>query len=53
MQDLIWKKDGKGDAVDPAVMAFLAGEDVELDRQLLLFDLEASAAHVRGLGQPF
>lgn len=49
MQDLIWKKDGKGDAADPAVMAFLAGEDVELDRQLLLFDLEASAAHVRGL----
>lgn len=51
MQDLIWKKDGKGDATDPAVMAFLAGEDVELDRQLLLFDLEASAAHVRGLEQ--
>jgi argininosuccinate lyase len=51
MQDLIWKKDGKGDAADPAVMAFLAGEDVELDRQLLAFDLEASAAHVRGLEQ--
>ncbi len=51
MQDLIWKKDGKGGSADPAVMAFLAGEDVELDRQLLLFDLEASAAHVRGLEQ--
>jgi len=51
MQDLIWKKDGKGDSADPAIMAFLAGEDVELDRQLLLFDLEASAAHVRGLEQ--
>jgi len=51
MQDLIWKKDGKGDSADPAIMAFLAGEDVELDRQLLLFDLDASAAHVRGLEQ--
>ncbi len=32
-------------------MAFLAGEDVELDRELLLFDLQASSAHARGLRQ--
>jgi argininosuccinate lyase len=51
MKDLIWKKDGKGESADPAIMAFLAGEDVELDRELLLFDIEASAAHVRGLQQ--
>ncbi len=51
MKDLIWKKDGKGESADPAVMAFLAGEDVELDKELLLFDLEASAAHVKGLEQ--
>ena len=51
MKDLIWKKDGKGDVSDPAVMAFLAGEDVELDKELLLFDLEASGAHVKGLEQ--
>jgi len=51
MKDLIWKKDGKGETADAAVMAFLAGEDVELDRELLQFDLEASAAHVRGLEQ--
>jgi len=51
MKDLIWKKDGKGDPSDPAVMAFLAGEDVELDKELLQFDLEASAAHVKGLEQ--
>ena len=51
MKDLIWKKDGKGESADPAIMAFLAGEDVELDKQLLLFDIEASAAHVRGLQQ--
>ena len=51
MKDLIWKKHGKGESADPAIMAFLAGEDVELDRELLLFDIEASAAHVRGLQQ--
>jgi len=51
MKDLIWKKDGKGESADPAIMAFLAGEDVELDKQLLLFDIQASAAHVKGLEQ--
>jgi argininosuccinate lyase len=51
MKDLIWKKDGKGESADPAIMAFLAGEDVELDKQLLLFDIQASAAHVKGLQQ--
>ena len=51
MKDLIWKKDGKGETAYPAIMAFLAGEDVELDRELLLFDIEASAAHVKGLQQ--
>jgi argininosuccinate lyase len=49
MKDLIWKKEGKGETADPSVMAFLAGEDVELDKELLLFDITASAAHVRGL----
>jgi argininosuccinate lyase len=49
MKDLIWKKEGKGETADPAVMVFLAGEDVELDKELLLFDITASAAHVRGL----
>jgi len=51
MKDLIWKKQGKGDAVDEAVMDFLAGEDVVLDRELLLFDIQASAAHAQGLAQ--
>ena len=51
MKDLIWKKDGKSQNADSAIMAFLAGEDVELDKELLQFDIEASAAHVRGLQQ--
>lgn len=49
MKDLIWKKDDKNKSADPAIMAFLAGEDVELDKELLLFDIKASAAHVKGL----
>jgi len=49
MKDLIWKKEGKGETANPAIMAFLAGEDVELDKELLLFDIQASAAHVKGL----
>jgi len=51
MKDLIWKKGDKDKKADPAIMAFLAGEDVEFDRELLLFDIEASAAHVKGLQQ--
>jgi argininosuccinate lyase len=51
MKDLIWKKDGKDESTDPAIMVFLAGEDVVLDKELLLFDIEASAGHVKGLEQ--
>lgn len=48
MSDLLWKKTGKT-GPDDEVMAFLAGEDVELDRHLLLFDIRASASHANGL----
>ena len=51
MKDPIWKKTGNSEQADPAIMAFMAGEDVELDKQLLLFDIKASAAHVSGLQQ--
>lgn len=66
MKDPIWKKADNNNQAnnkqasnkqagnsqpDPAIMAFLAGEDVELDRHLLLFDMQASAAHVSGLLQ--
>lgn len=49
MKDLIWKKQDNEADTDPAIMDFLAGEDVKLDRELLLFDLRASSAHARGL----
>ncbi len=43
----IWDK---GNAtVDERIMRFCAGEDVVLDRQLFLYDIRASKAHVRGL----
>ncbi|MEM1080038.1 MAG: argininosuccinate lyase [Pseudomonadota bacterium] len=50
MTDPVWKKRGAA-PVPEAVMRFLAGEDVVLDRQLLPFDIRASQAHARGLGR--
>lgn len=49
MHDPIWKK--KGIEIDPDVMAYLAGEDVILDRELLPFDIQGTRAHVKGLGR--
>jgi len=50
MSDPIWKKSGKHE-VPEAIMRFLAGQDVELDRELLPFDIRASRAHARGLAR--
>ncbi len=47
MSDLLWQKSGV--KVDARIQAFLAGEDVILDREFLLFDIEASRAHAEGL----
>ncbi|MCK7594118.1 argininosuccinate lyase [Pseudomarimonas salicorniae] len=44
---LLWQKEGV--AVDARIQAFLAGEDVVLDRQLLAYDIRASRAHAEGL----
>jgi argininosuccinate lyase len=48
MTEPIWKKSGTS-GPDTEVMSFLAGEDVVLDRELLHFDIQASAAHANGL----
>ena len=45
----LWDK-GQTD-IDRELMAFTAGEDVILDRQLFRYDIQASSAHVRGLGR--
>ncbi len=50
MKDYLWKTPG-ADEVDRTIMAFLAGEDVVLDRELFPFDIQATAAHVRGLAR--
>ncbi|SFN19649.1 argininosuccinate lyase [Dokdonella immobilis] len=47
MSDLLWQKSGI--ATDPRIMRFLAGDDVLLDRELFVYDIEASKAHVEGL----
>ncbi|NKI35252.1 argininosuccinate lyase [Wenzhouxiangella sp. XN79A] len=50
MSEPIWKKSASV-AVPEAVMRFLAGQDVVLDRELLPFDIRASRAHARGLAR--
>ena len=47
MSDLLWQKPGV--AVDARIQAFLAGDDVLLDREFFLHDITASRAHAQGL----
>ena len=47
MSNLLWQKPGV--AVDTQIQAFLAGDDVILDRAFFLHDIAASAAHAQGL----
>ncbi|MET0332423.1 MAG: argininosuccinate lyase [Dyella sp.] len=47
MSDLLWQKAGV--ATNARIMAFLAGDDVLLDREFFLHDITASQAHVEGL----
>ena len=47
MKNYLWQQGG--DEVDRTIAEFTAGEDVVLDRHLFLFDIRATAAHVRGL----
>ncbi|HET7655538.1 MAG TPA: argininosuccinate lyase, partial [Luteimonas sp.] len=47
MTDLLWQKPGV--AIDAQVQAFLAGDDVVLDREFFLHDIAASRAHAEGL----
>lgn len=49
MSDLLWQKPGV--EVDARIQAFLAGDDVVLDREFIQDDITASAAHARGLAR--
>ena len=49
MSDLLWQKPGV--TVDADIQAFLAGDDVVLDRDFFLHDIAASRAHAKGLAR--
>ncbi len=49
MSGLLWQKPGV--AVDAGIQAFLAGDDVVLDREFFLHDIAASRVHAQGLRQ--
>ncbi|MDO5506166.1 MAG: argininosuccinate lyase [Pseudoxanthomonas suwonensis] len=49
MSNLLWQKPGV--TVDADIQAFLAGDDVILDRQFIRHDIAASRAHAEGLMQ--
>jgi len=50
MKNYLWQDDD-GAQIDQTIMEFMAGEDVVLDRELFQFDIQATAAHVRGLAR--
>ena len=50
MSDLLWQKPGV--TVDAGIQAFLAGDDVLLDREIFLHDIAASAAHRTSTRKP-
>jgi argininosuccinate lyase len=50
MKNYLWQDD-QGDRIDQAIMEFTAGEDIVLDRELFPYDIDATAAHVRGLAR--
>ncbi len=47
--NVLWAKPGF--EINRAIQDFLAGEDIVLDRELFLFDIQASIAHTQGLAQ--
>jgi argininosuccinate lyase len=49
MSDPLWQKEGV--RIDAAVMQFLAGDDVVLDREFFRHDIRASRAHAEGLAR--
>ena len=50
MKSYLWQGEGAS-RIDETITEFTAGEDVMLDRHLFPFDIQATAAHVRGLAR--
>ncbi|MGV6851575.1 MAG: argininosuccinate lyase [bacterium] len=47
MSKPIWNKTGVD--IDQEIMRFMAGEDILLDNYMMVYDIQASKAHVKGL----
>lgn len=45
----IWQKNSTGNLPSAEIMQFLAGHDIILDRELLVFDIQATKAHIEAL----
>jgi len=50
MADFLWQS-ASGAEVDQAIMHFMAGDDIAHDRVLFPYDIQATIAHVNGLGR--
>ena len=50
MKSYLWQGEDAS-RIDETITEFTAGEDVKLDRHLFPFDIQATAAHVRGLAR--
>jgi len=48
-QSVLWTSDDQ--VMDEAVMQYLAGDDVQLDQALLLYDIQGTWAHLVGLAE--
>ncbi len=48
MTSPLWQKNNPAD-IDTNIMDYMAGEDLILDKELILYDIKASKAHVKGL----
>lgn len=48
-QSVLWSSDHQ--AMDDAVMKYMAGDDIELDQALFLYDIQGTGAHLVGLAE--
>ncbi len=51
MTSYLWSKSGQPHSDAEQVQAFMSGQDIVLDREILEYDLRATAAHAAGLQQ--
>ena len=47
MNKKIWNTSGV--KVSDEISSFLAGEDIELDNSIFIYDIDATIAHIKGL----